>query len=297
MCLTRRGAFCVSMHCVPGVPRLWQCNTSPRISVKCRSQEKASILLQNWWRRSALPALICGVLLEDKKCRKSSSGILFFFSSGNFFLLRLQPSHLKDIWSFSTSQSPLKPGPERRWIHQEAAFPLHISTKISCYYKRALDSAAPLHSSFINRGIASALRSSQPTRDRQNSENQEKEDEQKWCKRRRCCLEVWSWLRNKSFVESSSMFSSLSRFRLEQPTKWMSATATPDFWETQNAEFIKKKKNCKIYETWSLWLNERSGFKNMEMHFSWQSWKTKMLHSSLYAHVATSGLASEHFKF
>lgn len=108
---------------------------------------------------------------------------IFFFSNREFFFLRLQPSHLKDIWSFSTSQCLLKPGPEQRWIHQEAAFPLHISTKISCYYKRALDSAAPLHSSFINRGIASALRSSQPTRDRQNSANQEKEDEQKWWKK------------------------------------------------------------------------------------------------------------------
>lgn len=206
MCLTRRGAFCVRACVVclvcqgfgSGIP-------SPRISVKCRSQEKASILLQNQGRR-VLPALISGVLLEVKKFRKSSSGFFFF--------LRLQHSHLKDIWSFSTSQSPLKPCPEQRWIHQEAAFPLQISTKISCYYKRALDWAAPLHSSFINRGIASALRSSQPTWDRQNTVNPEKEDEQKWWKRR-CYLEVWSWLRNKSFVESSSKFSSLSRLRLE----------------------------------------------------------------------------------
>lgn len=259
MCLTRRGAFCVRACVVCLVCQGFGSGTpSPRISVKCRSQEKASILLQNQWRRRALPALICGVLLEVKKFRKPSSGI--FFSTGNiFFFLRLQPSHLKDIWSFSTSQSPLKPGPERRWIHQEAAFPLQISTKISCYYKRALDSAAPLHSSFINRGIASALRSSQPTRDRQNTANLEKEDEQKWWKRRRCCLEGWSWLRNKSFVESSSMFSSLSRLRLEQPTEWMSCNSNPWLLRDSKCWVHLKKKMQNLWKPksmseWEIWV-------------------------------------------
>lgn len=73
--------LCESMRCVPAVPRLWQPNTNPRISGKCRSQEKASILLQNQWRRRALPALIRGVLLEVKKFRKPSSGFFFFFFS------------------------------------------------------------------------------------------------------------------------------------------------------------------------------------------------------------------------
>lgn len=166
--------LCESMRCVPGVPRLWQWNTSPRISVKCRSQGKASILLQNQQRRRAL---IRGVLLKVKKFRKTSSGIFFFLRAFFFSQAAAFPPerHLK----FFHSQSPLKPGPEQRWIDHEAAFALQISTKISCYYNTALDSAAPLHSSFINRGIASALRSSQPTRDRQNTANQEKEDEQK----------------------------------------------------------------------------------------------------------------------
>lgn len=84
MCLTRRGAFCVRACVVCLVCQGFGSGTpSPRISVKCRSQEKASILLQNQWRRRALPALICGVLLEVKKFRKPSSGI--FFSTGNFF--------------------------------------------------------------------------------------------------------------------------------------------------------------------------------------------------------------------
>lgn len=212
--------LCESMRCVPGVPRLWQWNTKPQdISEMQEPGESLHSAAESREKGSACPDQWC--FTGSQKIQEIQLWIFFF--------LRLQHSHLKDIWSFSTSQSPLKPCPEQRWIHQEAAFPLQISTKISCYYKRALDWAAPLHSSFINRGIASALRSSQPTWDRQNTVNPEKEDEQKWWKRS-CCLEVWSWLRNKSFVESSSKFSSLSRLRLEQPTKWMSNNCNSNPW-------------------------------------------------------------------
>lgn len=96
--------LCESLCCVPGVPRLWQWNTSPRISVKCRSQEKASILLHSQWRRRALPAPIPGVLLEVKIFRKPSSG--FFFSSGNFFfsqVVAFPPERHPNFFHFSVS--------------------------------------------------------------------------------------------------------------------------------------------------------------------------------------------------
>lgn len=237
MCLTRRGAFCgrarvVCLVCqgfgsgTPAPGYQWNAGVRGKPPFCCRINGGGG----PW-----------SLVFYWKSKNSGNPALDFFFSQGIFFFSQAAAFPPERHLKFFHSQSPLKPGPEQRWIDHEAAFALQISTKISCYYNTALDSAAPLHSSFINRGIASALRSSQPTRDRQNTANQEKEDEQKWWQRRRCCLEAWSWLRNKSFVESSSMFSSLTRLRLEQPTEWMSATATPDFWETQNADFIKKK--------------------------------------------------------
>jgi len=55
------------------------------------------------------------------------------------------PEKRLEFFHFSVS---LKPGPEQRWIHQETAFPLQISTTISCYYNKPLHSAAPLHRLF-----------------------------------------------------------------------------------------------------------------------------------------------------
>jgi len=57
-----------------------------------------------------------------------------------------------------------------------------------------------------------------------------------------------------------------------------------------------KKKNTKFVGP-GFYVDERFWVKNVEMYFSLQSWKDKILHSSVYAHVATSGLISAHFKF
>lgn len=285
MCLTRRGAFCVRACVVclvcqgfgsgtPAPGYQWNAGVRGKPPFCCRINRGGG----PW-----------SVVFYWKSKNSGKPALEFFFSSGHFFFSQAAAFPPERHLKFFHSQSPLKPGPEQRWIDHEAAFALQISTKISCYYNTALDSAAPLHSSFINRGIASALRSSQPTRDRQNTANQEKEDEKKWWQRRRCCLEAWSWLRNKSFVESSSMFSSLTRLRLEQPTEWMSATATPDFWETQNADFIKKK-NAKFMrpgvfawmrdlglKIWKCIFHCRAGKLKCSTHLSMLTWPLVVL--------------------
>lgn len=134
--------LCECMRCVPVVQRLpASCQGTPTLgtSVKCRCQKKAFTLQQNQWEEGTACCNHRGVLLEVKKYGTPSSET---FSQTAAFL----PERRLEFFHFSVSP--------KAWsraevdIHQETAFPLQISTKISCYCNKPLDSAAPLHRLF-----------------------------------------------------------------------------------------------------------------------------------------------------
>lgn len=159
MCLTRMRAFCANA-CV--------------VCLLCKGSQPAAGEHQPWghqWnagvrkkpllcsrinRRRALPTLITVVFYSKSKNTGHPALRLF---------LRLQPSCLKDVWSFSTSQSPLKPGPEQRWIHTRKRF--RFLLKFLVIATNHLIQQHHFTGFFKNRGIASALKSLQPTWDRQ----------------------------------------------------------------------------------------------------------------------------------
>lgn len=131
-------------------------------SVRCGCQKKAFPQLWNQWEVGTARSNHCSALFKIR-------------TTGNPGLrpsLGLQPSYLKEAWNFFTSQPLSKPGTEQRWIHRKLLFHVRFLLKFLVILTNHSIQQYHFAGCFINRDVSSALKSLQPTWDRQNTANQ-----------------------------------------------------------------------------------------------------------------------------